>query len=215
MKTKGVSRRRFLGKAAKAGILSLTAPSLLKAGANDTIGLGFIGVGSRGMQLLKETLALASEGKKVRPVAVCDVYDLRLQEAAKIAKLPVEAAYRDFRELLKLQDLDAVVIATPDHWHAEMTLQALKAGKDVYCESPFTQTFEQARQITEEAEKLKRVIQVGVTGCSDSRYHSAFELIDAGKIGKVLLTTVSRCSNSREGEWNTPCLLYTSPSPRD
>ncbi len=200
-----VSRRRFLGRAAQAGLAGLTAPSLLKAaGAGEVLGVGFIGVGGRGTYLLNETLRLSAAGAKVKPVAVCDIYDIRLQEAAKIAKLPAKSAYRDYRELLKQPDVDVVVIATPDHWHAAMTLDALKAGKDVYCEKPFTYTYEQARQVTEEAEKLNKIIQVGVNACSDSRYTDAFELIDAGKLGKILLTTAHHSRNSREGEWNYP-----------
>ena len=200
---RSVSRRSFMGRAAALGAGALTAPSLIKAaGANDTIEVGFIGVGGRGSHLLNETLKLAANGKKVKVTAVCDIYDMRLKAAAAAAKLPEKAAYRDYRKLLKQPGLDAVVIATPDHWHATMTLDAIKAGKDVYCEKPFTYTYEQAREVTEEAEKAERIIQVGVNSCSDTRWLDAFKLIEEGKIGKVLLTTGHHSRNSKAGEWN-------------
>ncbi len=203
--TKALSRRGFLGRAAAIGVGSLAAPSLTRAaGAGDTIGVGFIGLGGRGSHLLSETLRLAEAGQKVKPLAVCDIYTVRLEAAAAQAKLPKNAAYTDYRKLLEHPDLDAVVVATPDHWHAPMTMAAIKAGKDVYCEKPFTHTYEQARDVTEEADKLKRIVQVGVNSCSDSRWLDAFKLIDDGKIGKVLLTTGHHSRNSKAGEWNYP-----------
>lgn len=198
-----VSRRGFLGSAAAFGAASMAAPSLSAAiGKNDTINVGFIGLGGRGAHLLSETLKLADAGKKIKVVAVCDIYDVRLQKAAKKAKLTGKGIYRDYRELLKQDGLDAVVVATPDHWHYQMTMDALKADKDVYCEKPFTYTYEQARECYEEAEKLEKVVQVGVNSCSDSLWTDAFKLIDDGKIGKVLLTTGHHSRNSKEGEWN-------------
>jgi predicted dehydrogenase len=198
-----LSRRGFLGYAAAAGASTLVAPSASRAaGASDTIGVGFIGVGGRGHHLLSETLRLAEAGAKVKPVAVCDIYQVRLEAARTKAKLPAAAAHTDFRKLLEQPDVNAVVIATPDHWHAAMALEAIKAGKDVYVEKPFTQTYQQARQVTEEAEKENKIVQVGVNSCSDTRWLDAFKLIDEGKIGKILLTTGHHSRNSKAGEWN-------------
>ena len=200
---KALTRRGFLGRAAALGAGAVAAPSLSAAvGANDIINVGVVGVGGRGGHLLNELLKLAEGGKKVKVVAVCDVYTVRLKAAAERAKLPDSAAYGDFRELLKHPGLNAVVIATPDHWHHAMTMEALKAGKDVYCEKPFTHTYQQAQEIYEEADKLKAIVQVGVNSCSDSRWMDAFKLIDEGKIGKILLTTAHHSRNSKAGEWN-------------
>ncbi len=197
------SRRGFLGQAAALGAGALAAPSLSAAiGKNDTINVGFIGLGGRGSHLLDETLKLAADGKKIKVAAVCDIYDIRLKAAAGKAKVDAKGVYRDYRALLKHPELDAVVIATPDHWHAQMSLDALKAGKDVYCEKPFTYTYTQAREVYEESEKRKKILQVGVNSCSDTRWADAFKLIEDGKIGKVLLTTGHHSRNSKEGEWN-------------
>ena len=196
-----VSRRGFMGSVAGAGIGTMLASSLKAGtGANDTINVGFIGMGGRGSHLLDETLKLAD--KKVKPVAVCDVYQVRLKAAQAKAQLADAAAYGDFRKLLAQPDLDAVVIASPDHWHAPMALEAIKAGKDVYLEKPFTHTYKEAQQVKDAAEKEKRVVQIGVNSCSESLWRDAYKLIEAGKIGKVLLTTAHHSRNSKAGEWN-------------
>lgn len=208
-----VSRRGFLGSAAAFGAASMTAPSLSAAiGKSDTINVGFIGLGRRGSFLLEQTSRLADSGKKIKVVGVCEIYDVRLQEAAKKARLTGKGIYRDYRALLKHDGLDAVVVATPDHWHARMTMDALKAGKDVYCEKPFTHTYEQARACYEEAEKREKVVQVGVTSCSDTVWSDAFKLIDDEKIGKILLTTGHHSRNSKEGEWNRPIDKTANPN---
>ena len=200
-KLEKVSRRGFMGTVAGAGVGAMVAPSLTAGtGAGDTINVGFIGMGGRGSHLLDETLKLAD--KKVKPVAVCDVYQVRLKAAQEKAKLPDGAAYADFRKLLAQPDLDAVVIATPDHWHAPMALEAIKAGKDIYLEKPFTHTYKEAQEVKDAAEKDKRVVQIGVNSCSESLWRDAYKLIEAGKIGKVLLTTAHHSRNSKGGEWN-------------
>ena len=196
-----VSRRGFMGSVAGAGVGAMLASSVKAGtGANDTINVGFIGVGGRGSHLLEETLKLAD--KKVKPVAVCDVYQVRLKAAQAKAQLADANAYGDFRKLLAQPDLDAVVIATPDHWHAPMALEAIKAGKDVYVEKPFTHTYKEAQQVKDAAEKEKRVVQIGVNSCSESLWRDAYKLIEGGKIGKVLMTTAHHSRNSKAGEWN-------------
>ena len=198
-----LSRRSFMGGAAALGVGAMIAPALRAGtGAGETIHVGFIGAGGRGAHLMEETLKLAADGAPVKVAAVCDIYDIRAKDAQARAKLEDKSVYRDYRRLLEQPGLDAVVVATPDHWHHDMTMAALKAGKDVYCEKPFTQTYEQARDLAEEAEKLKRVIQVGVNSCSNSLWLDAYKLIEEGRIGKVLLTTSHHSRNSKKGEWN-------------
>jgi predicted dehydrogenase len=111
-------------------------------------------------------------------------------------------AYADYKEMLERTDLDLVVNSLPSHLHPQGTVDALKAGLDVYVEKPFTKTYQQAQEIYEETEKRKAIVQVGVNSCSDTRWQDAFKLIDEGKIGKILLTTAHHSRNSKAGEWN-------------
>ena len=93
---------------------------------------------------------------------------------------------KDYRKVLENKDVDAVVIATPDHWHAKMAIDAMEAGKDVYCEKPMTHTIDEARRIAETVKKTKQVMTVGVQSTADPRWKMANELITAGKIGHVM-----------------------------
>src|SRR5581483_7248439 len=139
-----------------------------KAPANDRLGLGFIGVGTQNRGHLNYFLGQ----KEVQVLAVCDVdthrrdnakkiTEERYAEAVKSGQYKGCAAYNDFRELVGRSDIDAVVIATPDHWHAIIALEALKEGKDVYCEKPLTLTIHEAKVLIDATRKLERVFQVG------------------------------------------------------
>jgi predicted dehydrogenase len=154
-------------------------------GADGRLRLGFIGVGNRGSQLLAATLP----NEDVDVVALCDVYEPYLkQQAAKVGG--TVAAYSDFRELLKRDDLHGVVIATPDHWHAVQTIMACDAGKDVYVEKPLSVTIREGRRMVEAARRNRRIVQVGTHRRSSALLPQLRELIRAGTIGKV---TVARC----------------------
>src|SRR5260370_13393178 len=163
-------------------------------GPNDRITLGFIGVGTMGRGHLGAFLGDAD----VQVVAVCDVVKERLESAQKLvedryAKAREKenykgcATFKDFRELLDRKDIDAVVIATPDHWHALPAVYAARAGKDIYCEKPLTRTIAEGRRVVEEAAKKKIIFQTGSQQRSEfgGRFRTAVELVRNGPIGKV------------------------------
>ncbi len=157
-----------------------------KVAANDTIQIACIGPGgSRGgfRQGLGDTRGIASK-KGVKCIAVCDVDRQHREEAARVFG-PDCQGYEDFREVLARKDIDAVVIGTPDHWHALIAVAAMKAGKDVYCEKPLTLFIAEGRWISNTQTKTKRVLQVGSQQRSDARFRMACELVRNGRIGQV------------------------------
>src|ERR1019366_3907920 len=137
--TNELSRRSFVGLAGAA-----MAASRVK-GANDRINIGQIGIGARGTYHLDACLRRQKAGGDVQVVAVCDVYRKRIAKAA--GKAAGGQAYLHHQELLQRSDIDAVFIATPDHWHAPIALAAIAAGKDVYLEKPMTHTLAEAKQV--------------------------------------------------------------------
>src|SRR5713101_6966410 len=153
-----INRRTFHKQAAAMGALAaLPTARLMALNSNDRVRLGFIGVGNRGDQLLDAFLV----HKDCQVVALCDVYEPYLEPAQK--KVGGKATlHRDFRKLVEQKDVDAVVIATPDHWHALQFIAACRAGKDVYVEKPLSLTIAEGRKMVEVAEETKRVTQVGL-----------------------------------------------------
>ncbi len=174
-----IHRRTFAKRAALAG--AATALSSARVlGANERIRVGFIGVGNRGDQVLDAFLP----HKDAKVVAICDLHEPYLDFAAKkIGTSP--ACFRDYRQLLDSKDIDAVVIATPDHWHALQTIHACQAGKDVYVEKPLSLCVEEGRKMVEAARREKRVTQVGLNRRSTPACREAAEFIRKGGIGKV------------------------------
>lgn len=176
------SRRGFL----QAGTL-LSLPALTYRGAfaadtppSEKVRIAFIGVGGQGKGNLKALLKNA--------VAVCDVDKKRLAEAASIVEkangsAPLQA--EDYRELLDRKDIDAVLITTPDHWHALQTVHACQAGKDVYCEKPLSLTIAEGRAMVNAARKHNRVVQTGSQQRSAKEFRTACELVRGGAIGQV------------------------------
>ena len=190
-----ITRRDFLHSTAKAAAaLSLfsAAPFVARGrvlGANDTIGLGFIGVGGRGSSHVNTVKQLIAEGAKVKIVAVNDVYRHRLDERAKVTGAK---AYMRHRDLLADPNVDAVCIATPDRLHVPQALDAIRAGKDVYCEKPMGHwsQFDLSRKFYEETLKLKRVVQIGNQGNSSPAWQKVRELVQKGAVGRVQLVTL-------------------------
>ena len=199
------SRRRFLGTAA-AGLAiprPATAASANRViGANDRINIGFIGVGGRGRGHLRRIYARSQEQADVQVVAVSDIYTKRKERARLMAKLAPKDVHHEYRDMLSREDVDAVYISSPDHWHAPMTFDALDSGKDVYLEKPMTYTLHEAREVAERVRLLKRVLQVGSQHLSEQRYHRAREVIAKGWIGQPLWTQNTYSRNSLHGEWN-------------
>lgn len=161
-----------------------------------------IGMGGMGTVHLQAFMKQAEEEKDIQVAAVCDVYTKRKQRARDIAKLADKDVHHDYRDLLLRNDVDAVLIAAPDHWHGQMALDALAAGKDVYLEKPMTHTLEEARVIVEAVKRYERVLQVGNQGLSAPTTHKVKELIDAGEIGPLLCAQATSARNSLLGEWN-------------
>jgi predicted dehydrogenase len=180
------TRREFLrmaGVAAGAGAsFGLACPAILRAGEppSDRIRIGCIGVGNQGMGNLKKVI------KDV--VAVCDVDQDRLAAARQQVRKATArdcAAYGDHRALLDRYDIDAVVITTPDHWHALTAIRSCMAGKDVYCEKPLSLCIAEGQAMVAAARKYDRVVQTGSQQRSDERFRRACELVRSGRIGKV------------------------------
>jgi predicted dehydrogenase len=177
-------------------------------GANDRINLGFIGVGGQGMNAHVAIASKHAAVNKIALAAVCDVWPKRTAYAkAFIEKAGTGSAvkeYADYRQLLERRDIDAVVIATHDPIHAEACLQALDAGKHVYCEKPMTRYFGEGFAVHDAVKRTGKVLQVGSQGCSAAAWHKAAELIQAGKIGQLVWAQGYYCRNNPEGEWNYP-----------
>ncbi len=190
MKQHRVNRRTFT-KTATAATLGLTAAQYARAkGANDRVRLGFIGVANRGGQLISAFL----HHSDCEIVALCDIQRSTLEKAAqRLNGKPRK--FKDFRKLIDQKDIDAVVIATPDHWHAIQTITACNAGKDVYVEKPLSITIYEGRKMVEAARRNKRVVQVGTQRRSGKIYARARELVQSGKIGKVTVSRAYHRSN--------------------
>ncbi len=203
-----MKRRSFLKKSAGVGC-SLLAGSLFSpssiAAPSERIRLGVIGLGSRGFNLIDDFL----REPDAEIVAICDVDRLHYRDrawgkgrkfgrepareyitkhAARKKKSGIHAGpelYKDYREICERSDIDAIVIATPDHWHALCTLQGLKNGKDIYCEKPVTHLFREGQQVYREVEKQKAVFQTGSQQRSMREFQMAVNLVRNGHLGKI------------------------------
>ena len=167
------TRRQFFASGA------LAAAAL---GANDSIRVGLIGCGGRGRSLLQ----LFQKDPSCRIVAICDVDQGRLEQT-RASVSPAPATYSDFRRLLDRNDIDAVIIATPDHWHAIPALHAMHAGKDVYLEKPVGHTVEEGALLVAEAGRSGRLLEVGLQQRSGTLFADAARLIQNGTLGKISL----------------------------
>jgi predicted dehydrogenase len=202
-----INRRTFSKTAALAATAAASLAPGRVLGANDRVRLGFIGVGNRGCQLLKGFLAHPD----AQVVALCDVYEPYLHGAydrldprfaglgKRIARMPkIEgdvARVKDFREVLDRKDVDAVVIATPDHWHAIQMIAACRAGKDVYVEKPLSMTTVEGRAMVDAARRADRIVQVGTHRRSSRLYAQLAEVVRAGALGKVTVARAAFTSN--------------------
>src|SRR5262245_1089475 len=169
MKTPLHTRRTFVKTTALAtgGVAVSALQHARAAGANDRIRIGMIGVGGMGTGHTG-SLVKKSEAENIQVVAVSDVYQRRVNRAKNICQ---GEGYPDYRRLLERKDVDAVLIATPDHWHAKIAMDALEAGKHVYCEKPLTHTVEQALALRNAARRHKNlVLQVGPNATASDGY---------------------------------------------
>jgi predicted dehydrogenase len=170
------TRREFGRRAGLAAALSYS--SIL--GANDRVRMGYVGLGNRGDQVHDAFLEHGDQ----QTVAICDLREDYLDLAAKKSRATPKR-YKDYRKLLEDKDVDAVAIATPDHWHALMMIDAVEAGKDVYVEKPLSLTVAEGRKMVQAAERTKRVVQVGIQRRSSPPLREAAEIVRSGAIGHV------------------------------
>jgi len=197
------TRRAFMQTTAQAAALAAAATAFpyvsrgRVAGANDRIGVGFIGVGGRGSSHVATVNRLIKDGENLKIAAVCDAYRYRLDEAAHATGAK---AYLKHAELLANPEVDVVCIATPDHLHMAQALDAIRAGKDVYCEKPMGhwRQFDLSKQFYSETVKLKRIVQVGNQGNSSPAWQKVKELVQQGTIGRVQLVNAGFF---RLGDW--------------
>jgi predicted dehydrogenase len=190
-----ITRRQFAGVAAAAAVPLIVPSSALgddkKAPASERVTLGFIGMGTMNRGHLNVFLGQ----KDCQVVAVCDVDTTRRENAKRMVESRYSkeqkgeykgcGAYNDFRELIARKDIDAVVIATPDHWHAIPCIEACKAKKDIYCEKPLTLTLREAKLTIDAVRKHERVFQTGSQQRSGKEFRTACELVRNGRIGKL------------------------------
>ncbi len=164
--------------------------------ANDTIQIALIGCGGMGQGDAKFATSLPG----VKLVAAADLYDGRLAHMKETYGKDT-ATTRDYREILARKDVDAVIVGTPDHWHSRITIDALNAGKDVYCEKPMVQKIEQGKQVIEAQRKSGRILQIGSQYASSMVYQKARDLLAAGAIGKINMVEAWLDRNTAIGAW--------------
>jgi predicted dehydrogenase len=178
------------------------APSANVAGANNRIAVAVIGVGfGIGQNHLVGIHEKANENNTV-VAAAADVFNKRRDFAKTKANLKDADVYDDYRKMLERKDIDAVLIATHDPWHAQASIDSLEAGKHVYCEKPLTRYLGEAFQVYDKVKSTGKVFQVGSQGCSAGGYQKCAELIKAGKIGTLVWAQAWYSRNSLNGEWN-------------
>ncbi len=199
-----LTRRGFMGKVGSAAVgVPLFAKNLFAQGrvsANDRITLGLIGCGGMGVANLRAVLGFSD----IQAVATCDVYEPHRQRAKERIDDRYEndncATYNDYRELLDRDDIDSVIIATPDHWHTRIAISACEAGKDIYCQKPLTLTIKEGRALADAVKRYGVVFQVGSQQRSSSNFRYACELVRSGKIGKIHTVRVFLPNGSEGGD---------------
>ena len=171
-----MKRRTFL--------LAGGAVAVVQAAPSDQVNLGVIGSGSRGTFVM----SVFQKDRALKVGAICDVYEPNLERAASAASKAQGSPakmYRNYKELLADKDIHAVLIATPEHWHAQMVLDALAAGKDVYVEKPLCHTPEEGAKLVEAERRTKQIVQVGMQRRSYDVYLEGAKLVANGALGKV------------------------------
>lgn len=213
---KNKSRRSFIKRASLTSAVLSTSPFILAATkneqlvlnrtythqkftANDQINIALIGTGIQG--IYDTQTALKVNGVKI--IAACDLYTGRLDRAKELWGEDIFVT-RDYREILNRKDIDAVLIATPDHWHQTIAVAALKAGKHVYCEKPMVQNFNEGQEIIKAQKDAGKICQVGSQGMSSLGNEKAKELYEDGAIGDIVMLDMYNDRYSAEGAWQYP-----------
>jgi predicted dehydrogenase len=222
----GATRREFIKKSTLAAAAAASvnifktpvygqnqAPSANVAGANNRIGVGYIGTFHQG-QFHVQTQKADAAANNIQQIAVCDLSKTCQEDAAKIIGGDVKK-FDHFEDLLALKDIDAVTIATNDHWHCKVTLAALDAGKHVYLEKPMTRYLPEAFEVYDKVKATGKIFQVGSQGCTAQAWHKAAELIQHGDIGTPVWAQGYYCRNSKDGEWNLPIPQWVAKTDLD
>ena len=208
--SKSTTRRSFMKQSATAAaavsVVGLSSPKLqAAAGSNERMRIGFIGPGGRGFGAhVKSLCKLHKEGRKIDLVGVAEVYTHQRDKVADYIKKETgtdPARYVDYNEMIEKENLDAVCIGTPDHWHHNQAVASLKAGLNVYCEKPMTKTVEEAFSVEKHWKDSGRVMQVGVQSTSLPVWDEVRALLREGKLGKVLGFQTEYFRNSDMGQW--------------
>jgi predicted dehydrogenase len=212
MSKQELSRREFIGRTvggAAAASLGWGAPALGRvASPNEKITVGVIGAGIRGLEDMQSLLVAGAN-----VAMVCDLYDGHLRRAQEIqANTPTT---RDYRQVLDRKDIDAVLIATSDHWHQLIAVEAMKAGKDVYCEKPMTHTIPEALEMAKVAKETGRMVQVGSQSLSMQSTQWGKQHVDAGDIGKVFMVQCEIYRPDPVGAWKYPVPPDATPQTID
>jgi predicted dehydrogenase len=196
-----MNRREFMTTSLIAGVGASVARDGFAGQSTpaNRIAVGLIGSGARGQDLLQSSMKIPG----VEFVAVCDAYQGRMTRArartnGRAAMVP------DYRQILERKDVDAVIIASPDHWHKAMTIEALQAGKDIYIEKPLTYTIDEGQQIVDAVRKSGRLLQVGSQVISSATVAKARDMIRAGRLGQITLVRATYNRNTAEGAWIYP-----------
>lgn len=206
MENTNISRRKFVQRVAgsTAGIavfgssLGMSAASYSRiVGANERLNIGVIGCGGMSNAHMKALLQM-KKSDNIDITAVCDVYTKRLDQAKELTKAQ---AFKNYQDILENKNIDYVLIGTPEHWHYQMTVDAISAGKHIYVEKPMTHTIEQAKDITEKIGASQLKLQVGVQGMSDDSYETAHKMIQEGALGKVVMAHIDYSRNYQDDFW--------------
>src|SRR5216683_2308264 len=205
------TRRHFLQSATAAGLYTAAlAGQEKKISANDRVQVATIGLGGMGT----EDTHSSTKVPGVELVAVADIYQGRLDHAKEVFNKNLFTT-RDYREVLARKDVDAVIIATPDHWHSQISIDAMNAGKDVYCEKPMVQHLDDGKKVIEAQQKTGRILQVGSQRVSSVVYQKAKELLKAGSIGDLNMVEAWWDRNSAVGAWQYSIPPDASPETID
>lgn len=216
------TRREFFKTAAVAaasvGVLKTPvygqnqAPSANVKGANDKVAIGYIGIGGypsncpgMGLGHIRQHVPKAAE-LNIGMAAVCDLWTVRNDKAKEVIGNGAVQTCTDYRRILERKDIDAVLIATHDVWHARCSIEAMEAGKHVYCEKPMTRYLGEAFEVYDAVRRTGKVFQVGAQGTSAGGWHEAAKIIKSGKLGKLIWGRGAYLRNNPKGEWN-----YSTP----
>lgn len=218
--SESITRRDFIqasGRAAAAVAAGAVAAPAVLRGAEPTaepVRIAQIGIGTRGIDLIR----VAGSSKACKVVAICDVYQPHLQRGIEPANNPQVKTFVDYKEMLADPQVEAVIIATPDHWHEQMLLDAVAAGKDVYCEKGWTTSVAAAKRMREAVKKAKAVMQLGHQGRQLAAADVARRMIEDGAIGAVSLVNTGRFFNGDPARppwrWYGYYSAYDRPDPQ-